>query len=95
MIRIMTASKRNGTIVTVDGLVVGEYVETIDAVVKQAFGQGRPVHLYLRDVATIDEQGRALLARLASKGVHLRATGVYSSYLVAEINRSVLGAKAA
>jgi hypothetical protein len=50
-------------------------------------GQGRPVHLFLRDVSHIDEHGRSLLSRLARKGVRLSASGVYSSYIVAEIGK--------
>jgi hypothetical protein len=95
MIRIMTATKVKGTTITVDGQVTGEYVEAIDTVVKQAIGRGGPVKLFLRDVCSIDEGGRALLGRLASKGVHLRATGLYSSYVVAEINRSAADSSAA
>jgi hypothetical protein len=34
----------------------------------------------------IDERGRALLRDLAAKGVGLKASGVYSSYVVDEIH---------
>jgi hypothetical protein len=30
----------------------------------------------------VDQAGRMLLARLAAKGIHLVASGVYTSYLV-------------
>jgi hypothetical protein len=95
MIRIMTATNDKGTKITVDGEVTGEYVDVIETVVKQASGRGGSVHLFLRDVSTIDELGRALLSRLASKGFHLSATGVYSSYVVAEIRRSAAHKSAA
>jgi hypothetical protein len=36
----------------------------------------------LRDVQTVDQSGRALLSRMAAKGIHLLATGAYASYLV-------------
>ena len=88
MIRILTVTKPRGTTVTVDGKMAGEYVEAIDTCVKQAIGRGRPVHLFLRDVSSIDESGKGLLARLAASGVHLSAKGVYSSYIVAAIRRS-------
>ena len=93
MIRIMTATKPRRITVTVDGEVAGEYVGAIGACVKQAIGKGRPVHLFLRDVSTIDEAGRGVLARLAADGVHLRANGAYSSYVVAEISRAAAAAK--
>ena len=90
MIRIMTATEPDASTVTVDGEVAAEYVEAIDTCVKQAIGRGRPVHLFLRDVSSIDESGRGLLGRLAASGVHLSANGVYSSYIVAEISRSAV-----
>ncbi len=89
MIRITTTTSRNGTTVMVEGQVVREYVEAIDMVVKQACVRGLPVHLFLRDVATIDESGRALLSRMAAMSVRLSATGVYSSYIVEEISHAV------
>jgi len=95
MIRIMTARKTKGTTITVDGQVTGEYVGTIETVVRQASAAGGLVNLFLRDVCTIDNDGRALLSRLAAKGVHLSATGVYSSYIVAEISRSARNRSAA
>lgn len=93
MIRIMTATKPRTTTVTVDGELTGEYLEAIGACVKQAIGKGRPVRLFLRDVSRIDGVGRGFLARLAADGVHLRANGVYSSYVVAEISRSAAAGK--
>lgn len=95
MIRIMTATKCNRTTITVDGHVIAEYVETIDTVVRQAIGRGGLVHLFLRDVSAIDGSGRALLSRLAAKGVKLSAKGVYCSYVVAEIARSASRPRAA
>src|SRR5471030_1256969 len=49
------------------------------------WAKGKAVELFLRDVSTIDAQGRTLLRGLARKGVRLRASGVYSSYVVGEI----------
>jgi hypothetical protein len=89
MIRITTATGRNEITVRVEGQVVREYVEAIETAVKQACVRGRPVHLFLRDVSSIDESGHALLSRMAAMGVRLSATGVYSSYIVEEIRRSV------
>jgi hypothetical protein len=88
MVRIMTATEPLITTVTVDGRVGGEYVQAIDTCVRQAIARGRPVHLFLRDVSSIDEGGQRLLARLAANGVQLSANGVYTSYIVAEISRS-------
>ncbi len=95
MIRLMTIKKGKRTTITVDGQVTGDCVATIETFVKQASAGGGLVNVFLRDVCTIDADGRALLSRLAAEGVHLRATGVYSSYVVAEINRFVRSRSAA
>jgi hypothetical protein len=87
MIRILTADEPNAVTITVDGQLVDDCVDAVEACSYQAMGQGRPVHLFLRDVSYIDDRGRSLLSRLAGKGVQLRASGVYSSYIVAEISR--------
>ena len=88
MIRIMTATGPKVITITVDGELSGEYVDAVETCAIQAIAKRRPTHLFLRDVSTIDESGRALLARLAAKGVRLRASGVYCSYIVAKINDS-------
>jgi len=87
MIRIMTSNHAGSITITVDGRLVGDYVDAVEMSVHQAMDQGRPVHLFLRDVSVIDENGRTLLSRLASKGIELSASGVYSSYVVAEVRR--------
>ena len=88
MIRIMTATRPKVITITVDGELSGEYVDAVETCATQAIATRRPTHLFLRDVSTIDESGRALLVRLAAKGVRLCATGVYCSYIVARINDS-------
>lgn len=95
MIRILTNNEPGGITVTVDGQLVGEYVNAVDSSVDQAMGEGKPVHLSLRDVSHIDEGARKLLSRLASEGVELSASGIYSSYIVAELGRKGAEARAA
>ena len=87
MIRILTADEPNAITITVDGQLVDDCIDTVETCSYQAMSQGRPVHLFLRDVSHIDEHGRSLLARLAGKGVRLSASGVYSSYIVREISK--------
>jgi hypothetical protein len=87
MIRILRADEPNAITITVDGQLVDDCVDAVETCSYQAMGQGRPVHLFLRDVSYIDDRGRSLLSRLAGKGVQLSASGVYSSYIVAEISR--------
>ena len=88
MFRIMTATEPKLITITVDGELSREYVNAVETCATQAIAQRRPTHLFLRDVSTIDESGRALLARLATKGVRLRAEGVYCSSIVAQIGQS-------
>src|SRR5579859_3036521 len=91
MIRISTTNEPTAITVTVDGQLVGDYVDAVDTSVVQALTEGRAVHLFLRDVSHIDEHGRKLLSRLATKGVELSASGVYSRYIVAEAGSNRTG----
>jgi hypothetical protein len=95
MIRILTTNEPGSITVTVDGQLVGECVDTVNSSVDQAMGEGKPVHLSLRDVSHIDESARELLSRLASQGVELSASGIYSSYIVAELGRKGVEARTA
>ncbi len=89
MIRVFTTNEPNGVTLTIDGQLVGEYVEAVKASTHEAIGEKKRVHLFLRNVSHIDEHGRALLANLAAKGVQLSAAGVYSSYIVEGIPRGL------
>ena len=89
MIRIQTANSRGGTTIAIDGQLVGEYVEEVETSIRKAIEQHKDVHLFLRDVSHIDETGHSLLSRLAAQGVELSASGVYSSYVVTEIQRAL------
>src|SRR5271157_2890846 len=85
MIRIFTTNEPGAIKLTVDGQLTADGLTAVETSIDQAIGQQRPVHLFLRNVSNIDEQGRTLLSRAAAKGVALSASGVYSSYVVAEI----------
>ena len=85
MIRVITAEDPAITTITVDGKLAGESVESVRICCAQAISKGKPVRVYLREVSTIDEKGRTLLRELARQGVRLKATGIYSSYIVDEI----------
>ena len=87
MIRIFTTTRPSAITITVDGQLVTESVQAVAAAVHEAIGHNKPVHIFLRNVSHIDEYGRGLLSQLASKGVQLSASGVYSSYIVEEIRR--------
>jgi ABC-type transporter Mla MlaB component len=89
MIRIQTASNPDGITITIDGQLIGEYFEEVEISIRKAIERRNNVHLFLRDVSHIDEAGRALLSRLAAQGVKVSAAGVYSSYVVTEIQRAL------
>jgi hypothetical protein len=82
MFRISKAEERSRTIFSIDGNLSGDCIEVIETCCGQAMSTGKPVDLFLRDVSTIDQAGRALLRRLAASGVRLVASGVYTSYIV-------------
>ena len=85
MVRIMTADEPASTTITVDGTLSGEGIEPVHSCCIQALSQGKPVRLHLRQVSAIDERGRTMLRQLAAEGVDLTANGIYSSYIVSEI----------
>lgn len=93
MIRIMTADGPASITITVDGQLVGKCIDPVETSCAQAIARGKPVQLFLRDVSAIDESGRALLRRLAARGIGLQATGIYSSYIVGMIRSSRLPRK--
>jgi len=82
MIRIITAERSAYTTITVDGQLSADSVETVETCCNQARQQGKSVRLFLRDVSLIGEEARELLRRLAANGVVLKASGIYTSYLV-------------
>ena len=85
MIRVMTSDEPALTTITVDGQLSGDYVEVVERSCDAAHSKGKPISLFLRDVTVIGEDGKALLRRLATKGVRLKSTGVYNSYIVQSI----------
>lgn len=89
MIRIQTVNDPSGTTIALDGQLVGEYVREVEASIQKASEQRKNVHLFLRDVSHIDETGHWLLSRLAAQGVELSAAGLYSSYVINQIQRAL------
>jgi len=89
MIRIQTADNPGGITIAIDGQLAGEYVEEVETSMRKAIEQHKDVHLFLRDVSHIDETGHSLLSRMAAQGVELSAAGLYSSYVVTQIQRAL------
>jgi hypothetical protein len=81
----MTADGPVSTTITVDGTLSDGSVEMVQTCCMEALSKGKPVRLHLRDVSAMDERGRTMLRHLAAAGVDLKANGIYSSYIVDEI----------
>ena len=82
MIRVTRADELSRAVVTIDGQLSGDTIAIVETCCNQAKSNGKPVELFLRDVTITDPAGRTLLSRLASQGVRLVGSGVYTSYLV-------------
>ena len=92
MIRIQTANNPGSITIAIDGQLVGDYVEEVEASIRKAASEPRKnVHLFLRNISHIDETGHSLLSRLAAQGVELSAAGLYSSYVINQIQRALRG----
>jgi ABC-type transporter Mla MlaB component len=88
MFRVSKAEELSRTVVTIDGQLSGDTIAVVETCCDQAMSAGKAVHLFLRDVSTVDQAGRAMLCRLAARGVRLLAGGIYTSYLVKALNPS-------
>jgi hypothetical protein len=80
--RVSKEEEQSRTVITVDGQLSGDHIGVVETCCCQAMSNSKPVHLILRDVSTVDHAGRALLRRLAVKGICVFGSGVYTSYLV-------------
>ena len=92
MFRVHKSEGCSHTAIIVDGQVSRDCIEVVENFCDEQLSAGKPVHLFLRDVTTVDQAGRALLERLAAKGVRLRAKGIYNSYIVQELTPTKGGA---
>ena len=90
MVRIMTLDELKSTTITVDGTLSGEGIEPVQTCCIDALSKGKTVWLHLRDVSAIDERGRTMLRHLAAEGIDLTANGIYSSYIVGDIQSAGL-----
>src|SRR5271157_3472381 len=91
MFRVSRTEEPSGTLVAIDGQLSGDTVAVVETCCDQALSAGKAVYLFLRDVSIVDQAGRALLSRLAARGVRMHASGVYTSYLVGGLNPSGTG----
>ena len=72
MFRLGKTDKNSRTVVTLEGQLAGDFcIEVLETCCNHAISTGKAVEVFLPDVATIDEGGRAMLRRLSAKGVRL------------------------
>lgn len=81
MFRITRAEEQSNTILTIDGQLSGDSIVAVETCCTQAGSNESPVQLDLRDVTSVDQAGQKLLRRLAANGIHLVASGLYTSFL--------------
>jgi hypothetical protein len=84
--RLSKTDEDGATAFTVDGQLATEYISVVEESCSSAAGKGKRVSLHLRGVSVIDEAGYCLLRRLAQKGVEIRGSGIYTCYLVQDLN---------
>lgn len=89
MFRISRDDQPSQTVITIDGDLTGECVGVADSYCSQILEHGRCVLVVLREVSAVDNKGRELLLRLVKAGAGLRGIGMYTSYVVAQVNRAV------
>ena len=82
MIRVTKTEERSRRIITIDGQLSDISITMVENCCSHAEASQKPVHLFLRDITTVDQAGTILLRRLAGIGVHLLASGLITSYLV-------------
>jgi hypothetical protein len=81
MFSVTTSAVVKRTILTIDGQLSGDYIEVVEICCDQAESEGKPIDVFLHNVSTIDESSRALLTRLAAKGVRLLAALMWTPYV--------------
>ena len=88
MLRIYIHDQVPVTSFALEGKLVGPWVEELENCWETAFAAhpGRTMLVDLADVSFIDNEGRALLARMRQKGVRLLSAGVLINAIVAEID---------
>jgi hypothetical protein len=84
--RLSKTEEDGATVFTVDGQLATEYIDVVEESCSSAAARGKRVRLHLRDVSAIDEAGHSLLRRLAKSGIEIRASGIYTSYIVRDLN---------
>jgi len=84
MLKITTYENGNRTVLELEGKLAGLYVEELERVWHQAERAGA-VHVVLKDVGFIDENGKELLARISRSGAELVAVGCLTKAVLHDV----------
>jgi hypothetical protein len=85
MFSVTTSEVGKRTILSIDGQLSGDYIEVVEICCNQAESEGKPIDVFLHNVSTMTNPARALLTRLAAKGVRLFAARMWTPYVVRDL----------
>ena len=89
MLRIIREDHPRHILVTIEGWLTADFVETAESTCDEALLTDVPVTVFLNDVVEIDTDGRAFLARMLRKKAQLRAVGIYGRYMVRKLQSKI------
>ena len=85
MLKITTRTDRTGTILELEGKLVGSWVRELEACWQGALISDQRVRVVLKAVTFIDPAGRELLARMHAGGAELAGEGCMTKAIIAKI----------
>jgi len=86
MLRISVTTHTDGTTVTLEGRVIGAWVDELSACWRRILlSEARPIRVDLNGVTFIDDSGKAALRAMHADGAVLTATTVMMRAVVEEI----------
>jgi ABC-type transporter Mla MlaB component len=89
MFRIIRKDHKRHILITIEGLLTSDFVETAESTCNEALQTHMPIEVFLKDIVEMDSGGRAFLERLLMKKARLRAVGVYCRYIVRKLQSRI------
>ncbi len=85
MFRLNKLKRRDGILITIEGEIQSDNVGILESECLETLKTCNSVTITIKNVTEIDVEGSALLKRLAKTKARIRATGIYSQYLLRNI----------
>lgn len=82
MFRLKQADNRNSILITIEGELKGDSARIAESACQEALSKNVRVTILIKDVTEIDADGHAFLRRMAMTKARMRASGIYSRYVV-------------